>query len=266
MNKNTIHDSGLIRDTETFLAALGLTEEPMGIFYTQNKPAKGFCPKPQTHLCRLSRESSSEINWNSCVLGKVRRARREKAAAYFDQEHYGCLGGAFFMGFKPYYESFEPALLSTGIPDKMEGEHYVDSPETGRLFYEAFEPPKAPAPVLVIQPLSLFTKDQEPEIVVFFPNRNTMIGLNALTTFLTQAPDAVQMPFGVGCCAMISWPRKLLRQGKNQAVIGGFDLNCIKYLKKGEMTYSVPFALFRAMLEHWPKSALGTRAWKRLNK
>ncbi len=262
----TIHSSGLIRDTETFLTALGLSEEPMGIFYTQNKPAKGCCPKPQTPLCRLSRESNSEVNWNSCVLGKVRRARREKTAAYFDQEHYGCLGGAFFMGLKSYYESFEPALLSTGIPGKMEGEHYVDSPETGQLFYDAFEPPKAIAPVLVIKPLSLFTKDQQPEIVVFFPNRNTMMGLNALTVFLTKNPDAVQMPFGVGCCSMISWPRKLLSQGKKQAVIGGFDLNCIKYLKKGEVTYTVSYALFLEMLEHWPKSVLGTRAWKRLNK
>lgn len=266
MSKKTIHGSGLIRDTKAFLSALGLDEEPMGIFYTQNKPSTGFCPRPQTPLCRLSRESKGEVNWNSCVLGKVRRARREKAAAYFDQEHYGCLGGAFFMGLKPYYESFEPALLSTGIPGKMEGEHYVDSPETGKLFYEAFKPPQAPAPVLVIQPLSLFAKDQDPEIVVFFPDRNTMIGLNALTTFVTRSPDAIQMPFGVGCCTMISWPRKLLSQGKNQAVIGGFDLNCIKYLKKGEMTYAVPFALFKAMLELWPESVLGTRAWKRLNK
>jgi len=92
-----------------------------------------------------------------------------------------------------------------------------------------------------------------------------MIGLNALTTFLTQSPDAVRMPFGMGCCTMISWPRKLLAQGKKQAVIGGFDLNGIKYLKKGEVSYAISFELFMEMLEHWPDSVLGTRAWKRLN-
>jgi len=142
MNK-IIHGSALTRDTDALMAALGTTEEPMGIFYTSEKPANGLCPRPQTPLHSLSENGNGEINWNSCVLGKVRRARREKVPAYFDQEHYGCLGGAFFMGFKPCYESFEPALLSTGIPGKMTGEYYVDSPETGRRFYDGFEPPKA---------------------------------------------------------------------------------------------------------------------------
>ena len=144
----------------------------------------------------------------------------------------------------------------------MEGERYVDSPETGKVFYEAFEPPKATGPVLLIQPLSLFKNNEQPEIVVFFPNRQTMIGLNALTVFLTSNPEAVRIPFGVGCCGLISWPRKFLLQGKLRAVIGGFDINCIKYLKKNELTYAIPFELFMEMLEKWPQSMLGTRAWK----
>ena len=249
---------------EPFMDVLGLIEEPMGLFYTDEKPATGFSPRQQISLKQLPQASDGEINWISCVLGKIRRARREKAPAYFDHEHYGCLGGAFFMGFKPYYEAFEPALLSTGIPGKMEGERYVDSPETGKAFYDAFEPPKATAPVLVIQPLSLFKKDERPELVIFFPNRESMIGLNALTVFLTSDPGAVQIPFGVGCCGLISWPRKFLQQGKMRAVIGGFDINCLKYLKENELTYTVPFDLFLEMLEKWPQSMLGTNAWKRI--
>ncbi len=246
------------------MAALGLTEEPMGLFYTDKKPVTGYTPKAQTPLNRL--ESNEEMSWVSCVLMKIRMARRKKAAAYFDQEHYGCLGGAFFMGFKPNYEDFELPLLSTGIPGKIPGERYVDSPQTAKIFYDSFAPPKASAPVLVIQPLSLFKKDENPEIVVFFPNRDTMIGLNALTVFLTQDPQAVQMPFGVGCCGLISWPRKFLGQGYKRAVIGGFDINCLRYLKNEEFTYAVPFDLFQDMLNQWPESALGTRAWKRLKK
>ena len=248
----------------SFMDVLGIIEEPMGLFYTDKKPAAGFTPRKQVSLKLLPEASDGEINWISCVLGIIRRARREKAPAYFNNEHYGCLGGAFFMGFKPYYEAFEPALLSTGIPGKMEGERYVDSPETGKAFYDAFEPPEATAPFLVIQPLSLFEKDEQPEHVIFFPNRKSMIGLNALTVFLTGDPDAVRIPFGMGCCGLITWPRKFLQQGKMRAVIGGFDINCLKYLKENELTYTVPFELFLEMLAKWPHSMLGTKAWKRV--
>ncbi len=251
---------------ESFMEALGLDEEPVGIFYTDKQPASGFAPKQQIALNRLPGESDGNVNWISCVLGKVRRARREKRAAWFDQEHYGCLGGAFFMGFKPFYEPFEPALLAAGIPGKMEGERYVDSAETGKAFYDAFAPPRADGRFLVIKPLSLFRDGEQPEIVVFFPDLQSMIGLNALTVFLTRDPDSVRVPFGMGCCAMISWPRNYRGRGKQRAVIGGFDVNCLKYLKKNELTYSVPFELYLKMAGMWPRSMLGTKVWKRLKK
>ena len=263
MQKHSLEAKEFNERLEAFMEALGLAEEPVGISYTDKKSAAGFSPKAQTPLSRLPEASDGEVNWNSCVLGNMRKARRKKIAAYFDQEHYGCLGGAFFMGFKPHYEAFEPSLLSTGIPGKMEGERYVDSPETGRAFYDAFAPPRATAPLLAIQPLSLFKEGEFPEIVVLFPGREALVGLNALTVFLTGDPEAVRIPFGVGCCGMISWPRKYLHQGKKRAVIGGFDINCLKFLKKSELTYSISFGLFLEMLARWPDSVLGTKAWKR---
>ena len=93
-----------------------------------------------------------------------------------------------------------------------------------------------------------------------------LIALNALTTFVTGNPEAVRSPFGMGCCSLFSWPRKYLRQGKQQAVVGCFDINCIKYMKKGELTYVVPYPLFTEMQLKWPDSLLGTRGWQRLNK
>lgn len=198
------------------------------------------------------------------MLSKVRYARRKNCPAFFDREHYGCLGGAFAMGFKSYYEPFEPALISTGIPGQMEGERYMDSPETGKQYYDGFHPPEASGDVLVIQPLGLFNPGQTPEIVLFFPTRKSMIGLNALTVFLTRDPQAVTMPFGMGCSALVSWPRKFGLQGEKKAVIGGFDINCIKYFKKQELSYAVPYELFLQMLEAWPQSMLGTRSWQRL--
>ncbi len=98
MKEQTIDTTEFRKKMLSLMTALGLTEEPMGLFYTDQKPTTGYTPKAQTPLNRL--ESNEEINWTSCALMKIRMARRKKAAAYFDQEHYGCLGGAFFMGFK----------------------------------------------------------------------------------------------------------------------------------------------------------------------
>jgi len=72
-----------------FLEILGLDEEPMGIFYTDEKPAEGFSPKP-TDLPTREKELENAINWQavfgefSCVIGNIWRARKKKIAAYFD--------------------------------------------------------------------------------------------------------------------------------------------------------------------------------------
>ena len=248
------------------LDVLGLDEAPMGLFYTHQAPESGVSPKRQTSLDQLTPETGHEVNWSSCMLTKIRHARKNHCPAYFDREHYGCLGGAFSMGFKSYYEPFEPALISTGIPGQMEGERYLDSPETGKRFYDGLNPPEAGGDVLVIQPLDLFESGQAPEIVLLFPGRNCMIGLNALTVFLARDPQAVEMPFGMACAALVSWPRKFRQQGEKKAVIGGFDIHFIEHLKKREFSYAVPYDLFLRMLDAWPRTMLGTRAWERLRK
>ncbi len=257
--KTTITDD-FRNNLKRFLDTLGLEEEPMGLYYTDKKPDTGFCPKRQVSVANKE-ESGGEINWLSCVLSQVRRARMEKSSAYFDAEHYGCLGGAFFIGFKDTYEEFETYLISSGIPGKMDGEQYVRSPEIGRRFYDTFNPPRATARYLVIKPLSLFKEDEQPETVTFFINNEVLSGLHALAVFMTDDIDAVQMPFGVGCCTLVSWPRRFLKEGKKRAVVGGFDALCRKYMRKDEVSYSISFELLLEMLQKWPESVLGTAFW-----
>ncbi len=251
---------------DSFLKAIGLEEEPMGIFYTDEKPVEGYTPKKQTPLSKLYENHNEEVSWISCILAKIKIARLKNSTAYFDESHYGCLGGAFFTGLKKTYEEFEIDLISKGIPGKMEGERYVDSRETGRKFYDAFEPPLATAKYLVVKPLSHFKSEQKPELVVFFVKNEILVGLNALTVFLTSDMNSVQTPFGVGCCSLISWPRKFLQQGKNKAVIGCCDVTCRKYLKKDELTFTVPYNLFLRMLTEWENSIINTSWWEKTRK
>ena len=104
----------LQNDLEKFLDILGLNEEPIGIFYTDDEPTEGFSPKAMP-LPTREREIKNEIDWQatfgqfSCVMGLVLRARKMKKPAFFSAERFGCPGCAFWMGFmKPRH-----AFIST---------------------------------------------------------------------------------------------------------------------------------------------------------
>ncbi|MEW6664256.1 MAG: DUF169 domain-containing protein [Thermodesulfobacteriota bacterium] len=99
-----------------FLDLLGLDEDPMGVLYTDEEPADGFTP-PRAETPTREREMRNEIDWGaifsrfSCVMGHIWRARRKRKAAYFDALHFGCPGGAFFLGYlKPQTETFRQML------------------------------------------------------------------------------------------------------------------------------------------------------------
>src|SRR5208283_2815864 len=91
-------------EVRDFLAALGLDEEPMGMYYTDKEPDQGVTPDPKV-LPTAEQEAKGGVDFGavfanfSCVIGKIWLARKKKTAAYFDREHYGCLGGAFYLGF-----------------------------------------------------------------------------------------------------------------------------------------------------------------------
>jgi len=109
-----------------FLNTLDLTEEPMGMFFTDTKPDKGYSPKPM-ELPTREKEKENQINWQdvfgrfSCVIGNIWLARKKKTSAYFSSEQFGCPGGAFWLGFnKPQSETIIH-YVSTGVPGRMEG-------------------------------------------------------------------------------------------------------------------------------------------------
>lgn len=90
---------------KAFLDALGLVEEPMGVYYTDKEPSKGFAPKPGI-LPTTEQEARGDIDWqalfkdHACMMRYVRQARKKGTAAYFDREHFGCFAGAFYLGFE----------------------------------------------------------------------------------------------------------------------------------------------------------------------
>ncbi|OGP50350.1 MAG: hypothetical protein A2Y79_11535 [Deltaproteobacteria bacterium RBG_13_43_22] len=254
-----------------FFERLGLKEEPLGMFYTDHPPKEGFAPKPG-NLPTREMEIKGEINWGSifenfsCVMGNIWRARRKGTAAYFDRERFGCLGGAFYLGFlKPQLE-FIAYYISTGIPNQIQGEHYLESPEITRHFFQIVDPRPAPARYCVFKPISHFTRNEQPELVIFFARSEILCGLNQLATYVTNDFEAVFSPFGAGCTGLVTWPLKFLAEGKLKAVLGGWDPSDRKFLKPDELAFTVPWEMFERMIRRWPDSFLKTPTWEIVRK
>ncbi len=258
-------------DIGGLLAALDYREEPLGVYYRDEKPVAGLAPKPGK-LPSASQEVRQEVDFGglfanfSCIMGHLWRARRLGQAAYFDREHFGCLGGAFYLGFLKPQLDFIAHYVSTGLPGVVEGERYLASPEDCRRFFAAIDPRPAPARFCIIQPLSLFGPTQEPEVVVFFARPEIITGLHMLTTFVTGDFESVAAPFGADCSQVVTWPLKYLSQGQPKAVLGGFDPSARKFHRPDELSFAVPWELFRLLASRWPESFLTGETWAGVRK
>lgn len=258
-------------ELQEFLNLLGLKEEPVGIFYTDNQPAEGFSPKPMG-LPTREKEIKNEIDWQgvfsnfSCVMSNIWRARKKKKAAYFSAAQSGCPGCAFWLGFiKPQTETIIH-YVSTGIPGQMEGELYCDSPDELRRIQTYIDPEAASHKFCVAKPLSLFISNEKPEVVAFFARPETLCGLHQLATFVTNDPEVVTSPWGAACTNLITWPFKYLAKGENKAVLGGWDPSARKFFNTDELTFTVPFDMFNQMLKRFTESFLTTKTWTLVQK
>ncbi|MCP4623819.1 MAG: DUF169 domain-containing protein [bacterium] len=254
-----------------FLALVGLDEEPMGLFYTDQRPAEGFSPEP-LDLPTREKEMRDEIDWQtvfgkfSCAIGHIWRARKKKKAAYFSAELFGCPGAAFWLGFnKPQAETIIN-YVSTGIPNWTEGEHYCESPDALRRIFEFVDPRPAPGQYCVVKPLSLFVDDEIPELVVFFARPESLCGLHQLAAYVTNDPEVVVSPWSAGCGSLAVWPLHYLTRKENKAVIGGWDPSARKFFKTDELSFTVPFQMFSGMLNRYGESFLGTKSWETVQK
>ncbi len=254
-----------------FLKTLGLSEEPLGSHFTDQEPDAGYSPTAMD-LPTREKEIENEIDWQavfgnfSCALGNIWRARRKNTAAYFSAERFGCPGATFWLGFnKPQAETIIH-YVSTGIPDHMQGEHYCDSPDNLRRIFETVDPPPAPARYCVFKPISQFDEDEIPELVSFFTRPESLSGLHQLAAFVTNDPEVVASPWSAACGSLVVWPRRYLAAGTPKAVIGGWDPSARKYFKTDELSFTLPYDMFKTMLARYKDSFLTSKTWSVVGK
>lgn len=258
--------------TERLLDLLGHDEEPLGLYYTDTKPEGGFGPKAGVIYSRKAEEKNA-IDWEkafadfSCIMSNIWLGRKKKKPAWISLEHSGCMGGGFYAGM--YWPSLEMQVyyVSTGIPGTpIEGEHYLCSPESMRAFLADSAPRPAPKTYGVTKPLSLFTGDELPEVVIFFARPEVLTGLTNLCAYASGSHLSTVSPFGAACTNIYTWPLTYLARGEEKAVLGGLDPSARKFLKTDELTYAMPLSLYCKMLDAMETSALVRHAWQGVRK
>ncbi|GAB6191441.1 DUF169 domain-containing protein [Desulfocastanea catecholica] len=256
---------------DDFLAAAGLSEMPMGMYFTDTEPNSALSPNPLPLPTRQN-EIDNRVDWPtvfgnfSCAIGHIWRARKKKTAAYFSAERYGCLGCAFWMGFnKPQLETIIH-YVSTGIPNHMEGEHYCDSPDRLRHIFENLDPEPAPGKFCVFKPLNQFTDEEQPLFIVVFDRPEAIAGMHQLAAFVTGDPLCVVSPWSAACGSMVAWPMYFQARGENRAVLGGWDISARKFFKGDEVTLTVPLAMFEQMVARYRESFLMKKSWTTVKK
>lgn len=232
-----------------FQETLGLKESPLGIYYTNNKP-EGVTPKEGIQ---------------GCMISLLQNARKKGKAVYFDKSHFGCPGGAYYMGFletpRPDIEYF----LSCGIPGQVEGERYIKTPELAREYFGKMKPRPAPATYCVFKPIEQFLQDVvKPEVVVFFAPPDILSGLFTLTNYTLERTDAVFTPFGSGCGTILTYPLKEAEKDQPRAVLGMFDVSARPIVEKDVITLAMPYSVFLKILENVSGSFLQTESWKKV--
>jgi len=233
---------------EQFKDTLGLMESPLGIYYTNDKP-EGVTPKEGI---------------SGCMMGLLQNARKKGKIVYFDRGHFGCPGGAYYMGF---FESPRPNIeyfLSCGIPGEMEGERYIKTPERAREYFTKMIPRRAPATYCVFKPVEQFQKGTAPEVVVFFASPDLLAGLFTLTNYALERTDSVQAPFGSGCGTILTYPLKEAGKEQPRATLGMFDVSARPMVEKDTLSFAMPYSVFLKLLENVSGSFLQTESWKKV--
>jgi len=232
-----------------FREVLGLKESPLGVYYTNDKP-DGVTPKTGVHLC---------------MIGLLKEARKKGKTVFFDKNHFGCPGGAYYMGF---FESPRPDIeyfLSCGIPGEMEGERYIKTPELAREFFKKRKPRLAPATYCVFKPIDQFQQGNvKPEVVAFFGSPDILSGLFTLTNYALETTEAVYTPFGSGCSTILTYPLKEAEKEEPHAILGMFDVSARPMVEKDVLTLAMPYPIFLKLLENVQGSFLETQSWKKV--
>lgn len=195
-------------------------------------------------------------------LGKVRNGR----SLAFNAKAVQCAGGRKYLGFSENIMRHFDYFLSCGLPGRVEGERYKQSPELVKEFMENVPSFKAPAPFIVFKRWDNLEAGDDPEVVIFFATVDVVAGLFTLANFDQTGLEGASTPMGAGCATIVAYPYREKDSPHPRAVIGMFDISARPFVQKDRLSFAVPLTRLATMMDYMEESFLITDSWKKLRK
>lgn len=238
------------RFLEAWHRHFGQAELPITFYYT-DAAGRGERPAPG--------------DAHECVFVPLARARHGRPVQ-LDAEAVGCWGGKRYLGFTQALSPTFDYFLSCGIPGKVEGERYKQSPELVREYVRQTPVFTAPARSVVFKRWDTLEAEDEPEVVIFFARPDVLSGLFTLANFDEPTSHAVAAPFAAGCGSIVGYPRLEAQTERPRAILGLFDVSARPYVPADTLSFAVPMSKFVRMVHNVPDSFLITHSWDLVRK
>lgn len=227
---------------------LGMKFSPVGMSFSEEMPDKALHFKD---------------NRKGCITPLIFQSAKGKVVT-IDANTTGLPCAAFYLGYSKWIFPGIENFLSNQSVFGREPERLLKSPETAKEFVKSYIPKEKRTNTIVFKPLELFSKNEEPVLVIFFANADQLSALVYLIAYDAPMEERIVTKFASACMSIFTIPLEYANKGEKKAVWGLHDISVRKNLPKDLMTLTMPANLFKEIYENMSSSFLVTKNWEKL--
>jgi hypothetical protein len=227
---------------------LGMELSPVGVFLPEKLPEYAM------HLNRKNQ---------GCLATRIYTSAKGKVIA-FDEHSTGRACASFYLGYSEWIFPGIEKFLSHETVNGREPERFLKNPEIAKECIEYYVPKEKRNTAIIFKPLELFSKDEKPELVIFFANPDQLSALVFLITYEAPLEERIDTRFASACMSMFTIPLKYAEEGKKKAVWGFHDISARKTIPRDLMSLTMTFDLFREVYGNLGDSFVTTETWEKL--
>ena len=198
-----------------------------------------------------------------CIPPLLMKCNRLGTKCAADSEHITCHGAVSGLGFGGIPDRERTSCSLSRVPEGAESNHgkgkrYFANPECAMCQIDGVKDYGDGKDAIVFQDVDEAEKEGRPiEVVVFVVDPTRLSALMQLASYSksTKGPASVA-PFGHACQQIYAIPRAESESDDPRGVIGMTDMYARRYVGLDQMTYAVPYNLYKRMVSDIPGSFL----------
>lgn len=240
---------------------LGLANQPVGVWFQDEKPEGAFEFDPTKR---------------PCVISMLLAASKGRTVVVSD-ETCPCPGGAVGLGFGNAFErrkTLTTYMLAHGVatpgfpeggkmPPHMEhGEKFFDCAETAQKWVDEMDLQEADYRYVVFRPLDSW-EGEPPALVWLLANSDQLSVLITMTSYRTGKMVSTIVPYGAGCHSLVQ-AKQQIGADEPVAILGLIDVSQRHQVAKDLMSMTFPYQMFAHIEADMPEGCATTAPWERL--